>query len=116
MNKNTTGAIMPYQTPGDKSKFYKSKEWVALRVEALERDNYECQQCKREGLVTIDSEKVKGQAKQIVLNVHHKKEIEFHPELALELDNLETLCVYHHNLIHEKGFKPKEPKWDDERW
>lgn len=82
----------------------------------MKRDNYECQQCKREGLVTIDSKKEEGKRKEIVLNVHHKKEIETHPELALELDNLETLCVSHHNKVHGKGFRPKKNKWDDERW
>lgn len=105
-----------YKTKEQKKTFYGGKEWSSLRLEALERDNYECQQCKREGLVTIDSIKTEGEKKQIVLNVHHIKEIEDHPELALELDNLETLCVFHHNLIHDKGFKPQELKWDDEKW
>ncbi|BAM46340.1 HNH endonuclease [Amphibacillus xylanus] len=107
---------MVYTTPGSKKKFYASGGWLWLREKALERDNYECQECKRNGLVTIDSKKVEGKKKEIVLNVHHIKEIETHPDLALELDNLETLCVSCHNKIHGKGFKPKEKKWNDERW
>lgn len=107
---------MTYRTPGSKKKFYASSEWALKRQEALERDNYECQQCKREGLVTVDSRKVEGKNKEIVLNVHHKEEIETHPELALEIDNLETLCVSHHNIVHGKGFKPKAKKWQDEKW
>ena len=107
---------MTYKTKEQKKVLYGSGEWIELRLVALERDNDECQQCKREGLVTIDSVKVPGEKKRIVLNVHHIKEVEDHPELALELDNLETLCVYHHNLIHDKGFKPQEPKWNDEKW
>lgn len=107
---------MVYKTKEQKKTFYGSKDWTQLRLLALERDNYECQQCKREGLVTIDSVKSPGEKKTIVLNVHHIKEVEDYPELALELDNLETLCVFHHNLIHNKGFKPQEPKWNDEKW
>lgn len=105
-----------YKTKEQKKTFYGGKDWIELRLEALERDNNECQQCKREGYVTIDSIKEEGKKKEIKLNVHHIKEIEDYPELALELDNLETLCVYHHNLIHDKGFKPQEPKWNDEKW
>lgn len=87
-------------------------------MEALKRDNNECQECKRQGFVHVDSIKEDGKRKSVELNVHHVKEIEHHPELALELDNLETLCIYHHNQVHDKGFKPqKENKWThDERW
>lgn len=107
---------MTYRTPSAKKKFYGSKEWEYIRNERLKLDNFECQQCKREGRVTIDSKKEEGKKKEVVLNVHHKKEIETHPELALEIDNLETLCIPHHNMIHGKGFKPKKKKWNDEKW
>lgn len=107
---------MAYSTPDSKYRFYRTKEWEYIRRQALSRDSFECQQCKREGLVTVDSKKEKGKRKEIALNVHHIKEIETHPDLALEIDNLETLCVRHHNIVHGKGFKPKENKWDDERW
>lgn len=107
---------MTYSTPGSKKKFYGSVEWAYIRGQAMKRDNYECQECKRNGLVTIDSKKIEGKHKEIILNVHHIKEIETHPELALEIDNLETLCVRHHNIVHGKGFKPKKKKWNDERW
>lgn len=109
---------MSYKTDAKKKSFYNSGDWNRLRQQALERDNYECQECKRQGLVHVDSIKEKGKRKSVELNVHHIKEIEDHPELALELDNLETLCIYHHNQVHGKGFKPqKENKWaHDERW
>lgn len=107
---------MPYSIPSTKKKFYATQGWIELRWAALKRDNFECQQCKRDGLVTVDSKKERGKKKEIVLNVHHIKEIETHPELALEIDNLETLCVSHHNIAHGKGFKPKNKKWNDERW
>lgn len=107
---------MSYTTPQAKKKFYASLGWEEIREQALIRDNRECQECKRNGLVTVDSIKEEGKNKEIVLNVHHIKEIETHPDLALELDNLETLCVSCHNKVHDKGFKAKKPKWDDERW
>jgi len=113
--------ITSYKTDADKKRFYTSAAWYGpngLRLKALERDNYECQECKRQGLVHVDSKKENGERKSIELNVHHIQEIEHHPELALELDNLETLCLYHHNLIHDKMFKPlEENKWKhDEKW
>ncbi|KAB2337647.1 HNH endonuclease [Cytobacillus depressus] len=109
--------MMEYKTKEQKKKFYNGSAWDELRQQALGRDNYECKECKRQGLVHVDSVKEEGERKKVELNVHHIKEIEHHPEFALELDNLETLCIYHHNLIHDKGFKPiKENKWNDEKW
>lgn len=106
-----------YKTKEQKKKFYRSKEWGALRQQALKRNNYECQQCKREGKVHVDSQKVEGEKKSIELNVHHKYEIEFYPQLALILDNLETLCLNCHNKTHGRVFNQvKKKNWDDERW
>lgn len=105
-----------YKTEEQKKAFYNSTLWKQLRLQALERDNYECQECKQQGYVTVDSIKTDGKRKEIALNVHHKYEIEDYPKLALFLDNLETLCLYHHNVIHDRVFKRKEPKWNDERW
>jgi len=105
-----------YKSKKKKKQFYNSTEWKNLRQRALERDNYECQECKRLGKIHVDSKKVEGERKSIELNVHHIKEIEFWPELALDLNNLETLCLHHHNLIHDRRFTPQVIKWDDERW
>lgn len=109
-----------YKTKEQKKKFYRSKEWEGLRQQALKRDNFECQHCKREGGVTVDSIKTPGQRKEVVLNVDHIYPIEFYPQLALVLDNLETLCVNHHNIKEGRTFdkiRPtKKKKWDDERW
>lgn len=105
-----------YKTYEQKRSFYKSSAWEQLRQKALERDNHECQWCRKEGRVTVDSIKEEGKPKKIVLNVDHKYGIENYPQLALVLDNLETLCIYHHNVKEGRVFKPKEPKWNDERW
>lgn len=108
-----------YKTEAQKAKFYQSTAWRGvngLRYQALKRDNYECQECKRLGYVHVDSIKTEGERKTIELNVHHIQEIEDHPELALKLSNLETLCLFHHNDIHGRNFERKQPKWDDEKW
>ncbi|MEE3951650.1 HNH endonuclease [Peribacillus frigoritolerans] len=109
--------MVEYKTGEQKRKFYKSGAWDKLRLRALERDNHECQQCKREGRVQGDSVKVEGERKGVELNVHHKYEIEQYPKLALVLDNLETLCLNCHNKIHDRIFgETKKKKWDDEIW
>lgn len=104
-----------YKTKEQKKKFYNSGAWRELRRKALERDNNECQRCKKLGLVHVDSVKKEDERKSIELNVHHIKEIEDYPELALNLDNLETLCLDHHNEIHGR-INSRINKWNDERW
>lgn len=105
-----------YKTPEQKKSFYRSRDWEDVRQAALERDNNECQECKRQGKVHADSVKVEGERKSIELNVHHKYELERYPKLALVLDNLETLCLNCHNEVHGRVFERKKPKWDDEMW
>lgn len=92
-------------------KFYQCKAWYGkdgIRLKALERDNYECQECKRQGKV--------GPAQ----NVHHIKEVKDYPELALVLDNVESVCIKCHNKEHkrlEKYIRKNKKKvFDDERW
>lgn len=87
-------------------KFYQSKEWRSLRLKALQRDNYECQECKRQGKV--------GEAQ----NVHHIKEVKQFPELALVLDNTESICIPCHNYEHKRLEKYiRKPKFvNEERW
>jgi 5-methylcytosine-specific restriction enzyme A len=107
-----------YKTRQHKRKFYDSKDWKLIREEVKKRDNYECQECKRQGRLTIDTNDYSESAKRkkIQLVVHHIKELENHPHLALEEDNLETICVDCHNMEHGRSFKYKVPKWNDEKW
>lgn len=107
-------AMKEYRTDEQKKEFYNSTDWNELRTQALERDNYECQECKRLGYVSLDSVKEPGKKKPIKLNVHHIKEIEDFPELAMELDNLSTICLYHHNLVHGRVWDKKSNKWEDD--
>jgi 5-methylcytosine-specific restriction enzyme A len=91
-------------------KFYKGKDWNALRLKALKRDNHECQLCKG-----------KGKYRKADC-VHHMKEVKEHPELALTLDNLQCLCNNCHNEVHDRRNiyelnRKNEPKFmNEERW
>ena len=87
-------------------KFYKSREWKYVRLLALKRDNYECQQCKKRGKYS------KAQC------VHHKKEVRVVPLLALTLDNLESLCNRCHNKEHDRyqHVRKERPFVSEERW
>lgn len=102
-------------TQAERHTFYKSKEWASIRKEVLKRDNYECQECKRQGKVFTDYHEPDKHKR---LDVDHIKDLEHHPELALDIDNLTTLCVKCHNKKHNRfQFRRKINKWvNDERW
>lgn len=91
-------------------KFYKSKEWLALRLKVKAKHNNECHHCKLEGKV--------GKAEY----VHHIKHLKEYPELGLDEKNLVPLCFYHHELEHPERFQfnepdnSKRPKNFKERW
>ncbi|MBM6506687.1 HNH endonuclease [Staphylococcus pasteuri] len=92
-------------------KFYMRAKWRKTRQQVLARDHYECVRCKEKGKLTINQHQS--------LEVDHILELETHPELAYELDNLQTLCKYHHNKKHGRfEFNPnrKEIKFNDEQW
>lgn len=69
----------------DKLKIDKTrlKEW---RLKVLERDSYICQKC--------------GCKRKRLLQTHHKKSKERYPEIAYDIDNGETLCIYCHIKEH----------------
>ncbi len=75
----------PEKNNGEKNElkkqgFYHWPAWRQLRTMALHRDHYLCQECLRKKRIRRATE------------VHHVKPIADFPELALELDNLESLC------------------------
>ncbi|MCW8090151.1 HNH endonuclease [Lactobacillus jensenii] len=79
--------------------FYHSKEWKQLRLQALERDLYQCQECLKHGKHTFAT------------TVHHVVPIRADRSEALRVDNLETVCPSCHNLLHPeklKGLKAKQ--------
>lgn len=76
-----------------KQGFYQSQAWRRLRLLALQRDNYLCQECLRKKRITRATE------------VHHVKPIADFPALALDLDNLESLCWDCHEQTKPRGSK-----------
>ncbi|SJZ89574.1 HNH endonuclease [Pilibacter termitis] len=88
--------------------FYLSKEWRKIRKEVLVRDHYECVWCRKRGEVTTLA--------SATLEVDHIKELKDYPELALDKDNLRTLCKKCHNERHGRIIfeKQKKKKFDDE--
>jgi 5-methylcytosine-specific restriction enzyme A len=86
-----------YKRDPESRRFYKSKAWEKCRETIMERDNYLCQKClKRKKITPADM-------------VHHIKELKDYPELALNEDNLISLCNPCHNEEHpDKG--KKKPK------
>lgn len=86
-------------------RFYQWSAWRKLRQQALQRDHYECQQCKRRGKYSKAE------------NVHHIKEVKLCPELAMTLDNLESICIKCHNMEHKRLEKSNQPRFtNEERW
>ena len=110
--------VIKFIQSGELMKFYKSKEWRALREIAMRRDNYECQHCRKKGLVTT-KETLKRMGKRAKMDVNHKLPVKTHPHLALELANLEYLCIDCHNIADgkDKMIRQHQPKFmNEERW
>lgn len=90
-------------------KFYHCKQWLEVAEEVKKIDNYECQECKRKGVLTTKTTKKRG-GTGIQMSVHHHKEVRQFPELALSIyytdstgtqkRNLEYLCEHCHRKIH----------------
>ncbi|MDU2670603.1 MAG: HNH endonuclease signature motif containing protein [Clostridium sp.] len=82
--------------------FYVSTMWKHKRRDILLRDNNECQMCKDKGGYSTAN------------TVHHIKHLRSNPELALEDDNLISLCDSCHWDIHhiyEQKEQLNEEKW-----
>lgn len=69
-------------TKSDQYRFYRSKTWVSLRKQALDRDHYRCQYCGAINAKTVD----------------HIVPIEFDSAKRADLDNLSTICRHCHHL------------------
>lgn len=112
--------------------FYHSAIWKATRLEVLTEQHWECQQCRREGRLTLLCRKDErsrriGHVKFSRANVHHIKELKLYPELRLskyyvDTDgktkrNLEAICDDCHNSEHERFQKSEEkPQINEEKW
>lgn len=67
---------------------YGSRRWQVFRLEALKRDGFKCTRCSSRHRLVVD----------------HVLDVRSHPELALVLHNVRTLCAGCDNKRHrEKG-------------
>ena len=97
---------------GKEYQFYSWPEWDAVRLDTLNLDNYECQQCK-----------TKGRHSRAVI-VHHVKHLRDRPDLALSIwdgqeRQLVSVCKRCHEELHpesQRQYKPKAPPITQERW
>lgn len=79
--------------------FYNSPRWRRKQKAILRRDHYQCQLCKRFGRISEAT------------IVHHKLELAEYPELAMDDDNLVSVCRKCHNKLHdEKGAKAQQKR------
>jgi 5-methylcytosine-specific restriction endonuclease McrA len=76
--------------------------WKALRMQALERDGWQCVKCSARQRLECD----------------HILPVRTHPELAYTLSNLQILCACHHAQktrieVGHKALTPKRQQWRD---
>ena len=82
--------------------FYHSKEWVRCRDGYIRSRHYICERCGKPATI-----------------VHHKKFINpgniNNPEITLNWDNLEALCIDCHDQIHNRNLEitTKETMFDE---
>lgn len=104
--------IIKLISEGREDKFYNSRTWRNFRIKILQRDHYECQYCK--------AKKVRKIVR--ATHVHHVQELKDRPDLALEPDNLISLCHTCHEEVHDRLAKANEARkkevkfMNDERW
>lgn len=77
-----------------KDPFYSSPEWQRVRHQVLIRDNFHCVWC---------NEDVSGKGKARIDHIKMKKQ---YPELALDINNLRTLCASCDNKRHSREHNP----------
>ena len=70
--------------------FYHTVAWRRLRVLVLRRDHYLCQK------------RLKNKHIKRAAEVHHVRPVGSHPEQALELSNLESLCRNFHESTRQR--------------
>ena len=79
--------------------FYNSRDWKNRREQVLIRDNFLCQNCLRNGVISTAT------------IVHHKRELRAKDgwEHRLEMNNLESICQSCHNHVdHEWSQKNRK--------
>ena len=69
------------------TKFYHSQAWLSIRIIKLS-ESPDCELCLLGGVHTPAT------------HVHHKLELGTHPELALDVENMQALCLSCHSRHH----------------
>lgn len=92
----------PFNQREKKDEFYWSSMWRKMSRNAKRRDHNECQVCRGQGKVSTSK-----------LIAHHVNPIEFYPEHATDMNNIITVCDYHHKVIHKKIISQE---CEDEEW
>lgn len=110
----TTEWIRSLISEGELWKFYKTREWRQLKARILREHHYECQECRKLGILTrYDCDKDTGQ-KTLISTVHHVRHVRDYPELALSefywesgvrQPNLIPVCKACHNKLHPEKNK-----------
>lgn len=77
---NNWDSLKVEQSKNDATEFYRSRSWQNLRYEAFKRYGKRCALCGR------------SPADGVILHVDHIKPRSKHPELALDINNLQILC------------------------
>lgn len=102
---------------GNRKPFYNNRDWRHKRQEILKRDRYECQRCNGQWDSEYPIEKTQLTTASVV---HHIKDLQEYPLLALEDDNLVSLCYNCHNVVEERTesgvFNPKKVPLTIEKW
>ena len=71
----------------ESKKFYHSRAWLRLRDIKLCNAPY-CEDCLSRGIHTAAT------------HVHHMQELTTHPHLALDEDNIMSMCISCHSRVH----------------
>lgn len=107
-------------------RFYKCKEWIALKTSILQEAHYECAECKKHGIITRYDVDKNGK-KKLISTVHHVQYVRNYPELALSRTymykgksyvNLIPVCKACHNKLHpeKRAGNTSEHYHNKERW
>lgn len=104
MNKHyvTTTWIKELICDNQVVKFYNTETWILLREKKKAMEHNECERCRETGKHSPCEA------------VHHIKYLRQHPELALDINNLECLCKDCHYKEHHKAKFKKQ--LNEERW
>lgn len=109
-------------TDKEAKQFYNSKKWKKKRLDILERDHHECQDCiERLRQAAVDGIQLRGDDRKIrrAEEVHHIKDLKEFPSLALDDENLTSLCTICHNIRHGRNprkFVKRKKRLTEEKW